>query len=222
LRGGKEKNTQKNSVIRTDLICIEGRVSNIENNIKGRRAMKTSLMTCICTIVLIFICTGCYEEVYNVEWKGDSCIKFEDAMYEIEPDVWVEDCLGEDGAVEADYFYVELDGYTEDIEVSVKAGKCKEQDVPLVWSVIQIFGEDVDVLEGSACGFTIYAYPYEDGCELVVLSDDIEGGKDGTAALSNVTFCFGDGVMVIGPEEGEFETGRADEEEINEVIGDGD
>jgi hypothetical protein len=168
--------------------------------------MKTSLLMCASLAVLMFVATGCYEVVYTTEYKGDSCIKFEDAMYEVEPDVWVEACLGEDGAVEADYFYVELDGDVTDIEVSVKAGKCKET-IDLVWDDIE------EYWYGSACGFEIYADVYDSICEIGVLSDDIEGGKDGTAALSNVTFCFGDAI-VVGPEEGDFPTDRAEEEDI--------
>ena len=172
--------------------------------------MKTPLMILVSMIMLMFVATGCYEVVYTAEYKGDSCIKFEDAMYwdeELLPEPgYVEDCLGEDGAVEADGLYVELEGDVTEIEVSVKAGKCKET-IDLVWDDI---GE---YWYGSTCGFEIYADVYEGVCEIGILSDDIEGGKDGTAALSNVTFCFGDAI-VVGPEEGEFPTYRAEEEDL--------
>lgn len=176
--------------------------------------MKTSLMICICTIVLMFVCTGCYEVVYNVEWKGDSCIKFEDAQYwdeELLPEPgYVEDCLGEDGVVEGDWFYVELDGDVTEIEVTVKAGKCKET-ISLEWDDLEEYWYG-----SSACGFEIYADVYEGECDILVISDDIEGGKDGTAALSNITFCFDDGVTVTGPEEGDFLTDRGNEEDLED------
>jgi len=165
--------------------------------------MRTSLMIWASMVVLMVVGAGCYEVVYTAEYKGASCIKFEDAMYEVEPDVWVEACLGEDGAVEADLFYVELDGSPEAIEVSVKAGKCNE--------TVTLSGDND--WTAVACAFTISASPYEDGWILAVQSDDIEGGKGGTAALSNVTFCFGDGVTVTSPEEGDVPTLRAEEEE---------
>ncbi|TKJ36994.1 MAG: hypothetical protein CEE38_08815 [Planctomycetes bacterium B3_Pla] len=78
--------------------------------------MRTSILIYLSLVVLMFISTGCseYEVVYTVEWKGDSCIKFEDALFWDEdllpePD-YVEACLGEDGVEEADEFVVELDG----------------------------------------------------------------------------------------------------------------
>jgi hypothetical protein len=184
---------------------------------KGEKVMKTSILLCVSLIVMMFVATGCYEVVYTAEYKGDSCIKFEDAMYEIEPDVWVEACLGEDGAVEADAFYAELEGDVdpEEIVISVKAGKCKDNNI--------VLSDQGDYWEGDGCGFTILGLPIpdEDGWLFGVISDDIEGGKDGTAALSNITFCFGEGVTVIGPEEGEFPTYRAEgEEEIEEIIDD--
>ena len=184
--------------------------------------MKTSLMFYAGMAVLIFACTGCYEIVYNVEWKGDSCIKFEDAQYwdeELLPEPgYVEDCLGEDGAVEADLFYADLDddAAPEDIDVTIKAGKCKETIEGLVWD------DDYEAYTGQVCGFMVLGEPDIDGWTFAVVSDDVGGGKDGTAALSNVTFCFGDGVMVTGPVEGDFSTYRADEEEIDEFLGDGD
>lgn len=165
--------------------------------------MRTSILIFVSLVVLILVGTGCYPVEYTVEHKGDSCIKFEDAMYDQDPDEvevdWVDACLGEDGVQEADGFLVELSGYTEDIKVSVKAGKCKVKDVALVWSLLEV-EEDVfiDVLEANVCGFTIYALPDEGGCELLVVSDT----DNRTAALSNITFCFGDGVEVLSPPEG--------------------
>ena len=48
---------------------------------------------------MMFFVTGCYEVVYQVETKG-SCIKFEDAQYDQDPDEieedWVDACLGDD------------------------------------------------------------------------------------------------------------------------------
>lgn len=171
--------------------------------------MKMSLMFYASMVVLIFACTGCYEVVYNVEWKGDSCIKFEDAMYEVEPDVWVEACLGEDGAIEADGFYVEIDDDVApgDIDVTIKAGKCKETIEGLVWD------DYYEAYTGQACGFLVLGDTEGSEWYFAVVSDDVEGGKDGTAALSNVTFCLGDAI-VVGPEEGDYPTDRAEEEDI--------
>ena len=182
--------------------------------------MRTSLI-CVSIAVLMVIGMGCYEVFYTAEIKHD-CIKFEDAMSEVEPDVWEEDCLGEDGAVEGDGFYAELDGdivvpgdpedgvSTVPIEVKVKAGKCRVTIVELVYS------ESAGGYMGEACGFTIYGFPVDpDYWEFAVVSDDIEGGKgEDTAALSNITFCFGDGITVIDPPEGDYETTRAEEEDI--------
>lgn len=180
--------------------------------------MKTSILLCVSLVVLMFVAMGCYEVVYTVETKG-SCIKFEDAQYwdeELLPEPgYVEDCLGEDGAVEADAFYAELEGDVdpEEIVISVKAGKCKDNNITLI--------DQGDYWEGEGCGFRILGLPIpdEDAWMFGVISDDIEGSKDGTAALSNITFCFGEGVTVIGPEEGEFPTYRAEgQEEIDEII----
>ena len=173
--------------------------------------MRTSILICVSMVVLMFVATGCYEVVYTAEYKGDSCIKFEDAMsYDADLEEMVEDCLGEDGAVEADLFYAMLGGVVdpEDVEVEVKAGKCKETSAELLWD------GDYEAWVGEACGFMILAEPDGDGWIFALISDDIEGGKDGTAALSNVTFCFGEGVEVIEPEEGDFETIRAEEEDL--------
>jgi len=184
--------------------------------------MRTSLLICVSLIALMFVATGCYEVVYTVETKG-TCIKFEDAMFwdeNLEPEPgYVEDCLGEDGVVQADYFYVELDeeivlpepledGDTVAIEVTIKAGKCKETIAVLTYS------DTDEAFVGEACGFMISGAPVETmawGFE--VESDDIEGGKDGTAALSNIAFCFGD-IEVVEPEEDIFETVRAEEEDL--------
>jgi hypothetical protein len=128
--------------------------------------------------------------------------------YDADLEEMVEDCLGEDGAVEADAFYAVLEGDVdpEDIVVKVKAGKCKDNDISL--------SDQGDYWEGEGCGFTILGMPIpdEDAWLFGVISDDIEGGKDGTAALSNITFCFGEGIIVIEPEEGEFETARAEDQ----------
>ena len=168
--------------------------------------MRTSILIFVSMIVLMFVGTGCYEVVYTVEHKGDSCIKFEDAMsYDADLEEMVEDCLGEDGAVEADLFYAMLEGDVTAIDVALKAGKCKSEGT--------IDLSDPEALD--LCGFTVEFLGIEDGAYVLgVLSDDIEGGKDGTAALSNVTFCFGEGVEVIEPEEGDFETIRAEEEDL--------
>jgi hypothetical protein len=163
----------------------------------------------------MFVVSGCYEVVYTAEYKGDSCIKFEDAMYDQDPDPeledWVDACLGEDGAVEVDLFAVEVDGDVESIDVALKAGKCTED------GTIDLS----DPLALDLCSFIVVLEDSEDTDDGViyyfsVMSDDIEGGKGGTAALSNITFCFGDGVTIISPEEGEFPTSRLEEEDIDD------
>ncbi len=167
--------------------------------------MKTSLLMWVSLVALMAAGTGCeyaYDVTYTVELKGDACVKFEDAMFDQNPDElveeWVEDCLGEDGAEEADVFYVELDGVTDEITVSLKAGKCNET-VTLAWGDWVWNSEDYgDGLMGTVCGFTVYAYPDGNAYYLIVLSDT----NNRTAALSNLTFCFGDGVTVLNPEEG--------------------
>ncbi len=178
--------------------------------------MKTSLMICASLLVLMVAATGCYEVVYTVEWKGDSCIKFEDAMYDQDPDPaledWIDACLGEDGAVEADGFVVVLDSPVDEILVSLKAGGGKNggtvSDIPV----------PTDGSEVSVGSFLVAAEEFDDGDEEIftyeidVFSDD----DNKTAALSHITFCFGEGVTLISPIEGDYSTLRA--EEGNEEI----
>jgi len=167
--------------------------------------MRTSLIICASLVVLMFVATGCYEVEYTVETKGDTCIKFEDAMYDQDPDEfiedWVEACLGEDGAVEADVFFVEVDGDATAIDVALKAGKCKDDGT-------------IDLSDPVAldlCGFSVQLIEADAGTYiLAVISDDIEGGKDGTAALSNVEFCFVD-ATVVAPEEETVTVSRIEE-----------
>ena len=130
---------------------------------------------------------------YTVELKkGDSCVKFEDAVFEIDDDVYMEACLGEDGAVETDTFFVMVDGMPTDITVTVKAGKCMESGSFLDGPTLNLCGFRIGLL--ISIGDPVrYGFP--------VTSDDIEGGRNGPAALSNITFCFDDAI-VIEPEEG--------------------
>jgi hypothetical protein len=191
----------------------------------GDLKMKKHLLI-LSLVMMVFIIMGCDEVVYTVETKGP-CIKFEDAMsYDEALEEMVEDCLGEDGVVEGDFFYALLDedvvipdpledGDTVAIAVNVKAGKCKETITELVYS------EDYGAFIGEACSFMILGGPESaDEWVFFVISDDIDGSnkRDGTSALSNITFCFDDAEEVVEPEEGEFETGRANEEEIEEEL----
>lgn len=174
--------------------------------------MKTSLVIYASLAVLMFVATGCYEVVYTVEHKGDSCIKFEDAMYDQDPDEvledWVDACLGDDEVEQADVFEVVLDSHVDSIYVSLKAGKDKATDVPVptdgsevsVGAFIVAAGEIAEDPDDPE----VYTYQIGVGC------DDIPGGRGGTAALSNITFCFGDAI-VLSPEEGTITIERATE-----------
>lgn len=156
--------------------------------------MKKSLTIWVALVVLMAIGAGCYEVVYTAEWKGASCIKFEDALYyDAELEEYVDAGLGEDGVEEADEFLVELNGPTDEVEVTVKSGKCKET-IALVWDF------DEELWLGNACGFTIAGFPDGNVWDLGVVSDD----DNRTAALSYVMFCFGDDVTVVGPPEGPY------------------
>ena len=76
------------------------------------------------------------------------------------------------------------------------------------------YSEADEAFIGEACGFMISGEPIDTVAWVFeVESDAIEGGKDGTAALSNITFCFGD-VEVVEPEGDIFETVRAEEEDL--------
>lgn len=163
--------------------------------------MRTSVMMWASMAVLMVVATGCYEVVYTAEYKGASCIKFDNALYDQDPDPveedWVDACLGEDGVEEVDEFIVELSDATDEVEVTVKAGKCKET-VTLVWD------DDEDVWLGEVCDFMIAGLPDGEIWDLGVFSDD----DNKTAALSYVMFCFGDGAEVVGPEEGSYTVNR--------------
>jgi hypothetical protein len=157
--------------------------------------------------MMMLVGTGCVPIEYTVERKGDSCIKFEDAMsYDEDSEEMVEDCLGEDGAVEADWLWAAVLGDVTEIVVTVKAGGGKDSQVSD--TMIPVVGESVEIL-----GFTILLESQDENWyDFSVTSDDIEGGKDGTAALSSITFCFGgEGVTVVAPAEGTFETERDEE-----------
>ena len=174
--------------------------------------MRTSMLIFVSLVALMFVATGCYEVVYTVETKGP-CIKFEDAMYDQDPDEieedLVEDCLGEDGLVEADLFIVQVEGDVTAIEVTVKAGRGKDSQVSD--TIVPGVDNDVEIL-----GFTIVLEDYYEGeYWFSVLSDDIDGSKkrNGTPALSNITFCFGEGVEVISPEEGSAIVERSETED---------
>lgn len=208
----------------------------------GEFTMRTTLL--ICLSLLIFVSIGCIPLVkYTMEYKGDSCIKFEDAMTDQneDPEIeeWVEDCLGEDGAMEADLFAVLYEGPVEpgDIDVTIKAGKCKETIEGLIAST-----EYPGAYEGSTseCGFRVLGLPTVleieeedvDAWLFGVISDDIPGGKgrtkreDGTAALSYVMFCLGDATVIpfdfpeeAGLEDDEFPAHRGEgQEEIETAI----
>ena len=171
--------------------------------------MKTSILICVSLVVLMFVATGCYEVEYTVEHKGDNCIKFEDAMYDQDPDEveedWVDACLGDDEVEQADMFDVVVDGPVDVILVSLKAGKDKATDVPVPVMTPPI-DEDDAVPVGSFLVLVAEIPEDPDDPEvftyrIIVGCDDIPGGKDGTKALSHITFCFGD-ATVLSPEEG--------------------
>ena len=162
--------------------------------------MKKSLVMYVSLAVLMFVATGCYEVVYQVDTKG-SCIKFEDAMYDQDPDElledWVDACLGDDEVVQTDYLGVVVDQEVAGVLVSLKAGKDKATDVDVPTDgtptavgsfMVSVYLDDVVDDE--------YMYGIEVTC------DDIPGGRGGTAALSNITICFGE-AEILAPEEGE-------------------
>ncbi|MHC4144247.1 MAG: hypothetical protein ACYSUD_05645 [Planctomycetota bacterium] len=165
--------------------------------------MKKTIMLLAVMVVLIFIATGCYEVVYTVEWKGDSCIKFEDAQYwdeDLEPEAgYVDACLGDDEVEQADVFEVVVDGPVAEILVSLKAGGGKNgkasETVPTDGSEVAVGDFVVAAIETTEVGDEDFTYEIGVGC------DDIPGGRGGTAALSNITFCFGDATVLL-PEEG--------------------
>jgi len=151
--------------------------------------MRKSLTLLGVMAVLMFVATGCYEVEYTMEYK-DSCIKFEDAMFwdeDRDPDPGLVDaCLGEDGVVETDTFYVEVGEQVGKINVTVKAGGGKgteeSDDVPVGGqNTVGTFSVEVNHLFRN-----IY--------EIKVTSDD----ANRTAALSHITFCFGEAEVVDG------------------------
>ena len=158
--------------------------------------MKKTLTILAAMVVMMAVGTvqANYDVVYTAELKGDSCIKFEDAMYEVEPDVWEDACLGEDGVVETDTFVVTVDSDCP-IEVAVKAGKCKDDGAidPLAPVALNLCGFTIELVD-----ITIGTYTF------AVTSDD----DNETAALSNITFCFCDDSIVTAPPEGPYELER--------------
>jgi len=171
--------------------------------------MRTSLIICASLVVLMFVATGCYEVEYTVEYKGDSCIKFEDAMYDQNPDEvledWVDACLGDDEVEQADEFEVVVDSPVEVILVSLKAGKDKATDIPVPTDGSEVavgaFIVTATEIDEDPVDPEIFTYRIGVGC------DDTPGGKGGTAALSNITFCFGD-ATILAPEEGPVTVNR--------------
>jgi hypothetical protein len=174
--------------------------------------MRNYLLIGLSLVMMLFVVTGCYEVVYTVEHKGDSCIKFEDAQYwdeDLEPEAgYVDACLGDDEIEEADVFTVVVDSAVSEITVSLKAGKDKATDIPVptdgvtevaVGSFTVMAGEIDEEPEPDP---EVFTYQIAVGC------DDIPGGKGGTAALSNITLCFGEAI-VLSPEEGTITIERA-------------
>ncbi|TKJ36993.1 MAG: hypothetical protein CEE38_08810 [Planctomycetes bacterium B3_Pla] len=89
---------------------------------------------------------------------------------------------------------------TAEVEVSLKSGTC-EDAVALEWDV------DEELWLAEACGFIIAGLPDGNVWNLAVISDT----DNKTSALSNVTFCFGDDVTVLGPPEEPYDVLRASE-----------
>jgi hypothetical protein len=96
---------------------------------------------------------------------------------------------------------VQVDSAVAGVLVSLKAGKDKVTDVDVptdgtetaVGAFLVSIGEVPEVPDDPE----VFTYIIE------VTSDDIPGGgRDGTAALSYITFCFGD-AEILAPEEGE-------------------
>lgn len=166
--------------------------------------MRNYLLICLSLVMMVFVVSSCYEIVYQVETKG-SCIKFEDAQYDQDPDPevedWVDASLGDDEVVQTDMLAVQVDVPVDDVLVSLKYGKEKVNNV-----LVPTDGTEVAV---GAFRVSIAETPEDpDDPEVVtyligVTSDNIPGGgRDGTAALSNITICFGD-AEILAPEDGE-------------------
>jgi hypothetical protein len=164
--------------------------------------MRTSLIICASLVVLMFVATGCYEVEYTVEYKGDSCIKFEDAMYDQDPtelEDWVDASLGDDEVEQTDTLGVQVDRAVDEVIVSLKAGGGKNggtvSDVPV----------PTDGIEVAVGNFMVSAFETDEDEDENVFTYAIEVTSDDdnkTAALSNITICFGDAIVLL-PEEGE-------------------
>jgi hypothetical protein len=157
--------------------------------------MRKSLTILAAIVVLMAVGTvqADYEVRYFTELTDDGCVKFEDAEYEADVDVWEEACLGEDGAVETDTFVVTATGtIAADITVTVKAGRGKDSQL---FDTIPNTGGTVTIH-----GFTIELTVDGDEYTFTVTSD----GEDATAALSYIEFCFGSGATVDDPGDEEL------------------
>lgn len=90
--------------------------------------MNNSMRILAAVVILVGVDTvlADYEVEYNVELKGNSSIKFEDAKcFDEGSQHGVAACLGEDGAVETDTFVCTVEGECDCVTISVKAGRGK-------------------------------------------------------------------------------------------------
>ena len=136
--------------------------------------------------------------MYTVVRDKTCSIKFEDAIdFEGE-----DDCLGEDGSVETDTFVVTVDQACNEIEVSVKAGKCKDSGTLNSESgpfLIELCGFEIELIAPEIIDPEAPAtYGF------VVTSDD----DNKTPALGNITFDFCGCAEIVKPEEGYFPIDR--------------
>lgn len=190
----------------TDRLVYQRTSSNRRMQSTARRTeMAKSVTMWVAMAVLMAGVTGCYEVEYTVEYKGDSCIKFEDALYyDADLDEWVDACLGDDEVEQTDTFGAVVDSAVGQISVSLKAGGGKnggtvsDVPVPTVGTATAVGNFVVSATEDTEDGDEeVFTYV------ILVTSDS----DNSTPALSNITFCFGDATVLL-PEEGSITTNR--------------
>jgi hypothetical protein len=123
-----------------------------------------------------------------------------------------DDCLGEDGAIATDTFFITIDSETDcPVAVSIKAGNCTKND-------LLDLDDSTDEIPSSVniCGFTIELInTVGDNYSFTVTSDGTQ-----EAALSHITFDFCDcGVIVQDPTEGCYPVDREETVCPGSVVG---
>jgi hypothetical protein len=141
---------------------------------------------------------------YYTVVRGETCsVKFENAIDSDGED----DCLGEDGAVETDIFCVANISDECQVIIKLKAGRFhyKASDKIIdegIGDSVWMYGFTVTLEDIIYNIDETYTYVFS------VTSDDTEGGRDGTSALSNITFDFCQCAEVVWPDEGVYPVER--------------